>query len=115
MKKQTTKLITNLIVNHFINLLNDKFFKKNDLDFTVNSLMSLTFDGQSTEDSIALIEKFKEESKALIERFEAEAHKELTKRKTLAIIEKNAIDWHFKKPNNTDIEIVKVNYELINN
>lgn len=102
MKK--TKQITNLIVTKLINLLNEKFDKKNDLEETVNTLMALTFNDRNTSDSIALIE-----------RFEAEAHKELKKRKTLAIIEKNAIDWHFKKPNNTDIEIVKVNYELINN
>lgn len=103
MKK--TKEISNLLIKKLIDLLNHNFNKKDDLDLTANALMGIIFNDRSTEDSIVLIQKLKEV-----------ADKELTKRKTLAILEKNCVDSYFNKNTPKGFNAVpKIEYQILSN
>lgn len=102
MKK--TKEFTNIIVKKLINFLNHNFDKKDDLEITANALMGIIFNERNTNDSIELMQLLQQKANA-----------ELTKRKTLAILEKNSVDFYFKKENKAEGKAIKIDYQIINN
>lgn len=102
MKK--TKEISTLLIKKLIELLNHNFNKKDDLEITANALMGIIFNERNTNDSIELMQLLQQKANA-----------ELAKRKTLAILEKNSVDFYFKKENKSEGKAIKIDYQIINN
>lgn len=103
MKKTKETYLT--VVNIFIKFVNWLFGETTkDHKLTANTIVKILMNEETTEKSILLFEEAKK-------KFEAE----LTKIKTLAIMEKSSVDFYFKKPIKEESQNIKTIYEIINN